>query len=178
MSIHIFSENPDRCAPVVSNVLLAMVDENAPAMTAAQLAKFRMENDPRDLPLMYFVESLLEICTTSEVVCGLLYVRRLLKAPLSLERIEPYSALTRYNVHRIMFTAVVLANLQWSDIPYSTQSWAKWSSVWTSSSVVTMKILFLKGIDWRLHIRTSDFETIVSQLESMACPTEHGDLHR
>eukprot|EP00736_Rhodelphis_marinus_P005724 Rmarinus@m.9024 len=163
-----FSKNPKLCAAVIANVLEAMVDPNAPAMSPKQRAKFGMADDPVDLPLQLFMENLLDVCTPTEAICGLVYVRRLLKAPLSFANTKSFSALTRYNVHRIMFTAVVLANVQWNDIPFSSGAWARWSTVWSRSSVESMKSLFLKGVDWRLHIQTPDFDAAVAELEMMS----------
>eukprot|EP00736_Rhodelphis_marinus_P009506 Rmarinus@m.26431 len=163
-----FANDSKLCAAVITNVLETMVDPKAPSMSAKQLAQYGMADDPFDMPLLAFMENLLEVCTPTEAVCGLLYVRRLLKAPLSLAHTERNPAFTRYNVHRIMFTAVVLANVQWNDIPYSTRAWAKWSTVWSRSSVESMKSLFLKGVDWRLHIQTPDYDAFVAELESMA----------
>eukprot|EP00736_Rhodelphis_marinus_P001143 Rmarinus@m.1382 len=161
------SKNPKVSAAAITSLLEAMVNPNAPAMSQKQLIKYCMADDPFDTPIQSFIEDLLEVCTPAEVLCGLLYVRRLLNAPLSLRKPEPCKALSRYNVHRIMFTAVVLANIQWNDVPYSTQAWSKWSIVWSTASLSYMKLLFLKSIDWRLHIDTSDFEAAVADLDAI-----------
>eukprot|EP00736_Rhodelphis_marinus_P012126 Rmarinus@m.29820 len=154
-------------ATVIAGVLEGMVNPDAPHMPHDELAKFGMADDPIDMPLGVFMESLLQVCTPTEAVCGLLYIRRLLKAPLSLDNLTPIPSLTRYNVHRIMFTAVILANVQWNDVPFSTGAWARWSTVWSRSTVENMKMLFLKGMDWRLHLQTPDFETAVAELDAM-----------
>eukprot|EP00736_Rhodelphis_marinus_P006203 Rmarinus@m.7154 len=160
--------HPKISAAVVTSLLEAMVNPDAPAMSQKQLAKYGMANDPFDMPLLPFIENIMDICTGTEVLCGLLYVRRLLKAPSSFRKTGHCKSLTRYNVHRIMFTAVVLANLQWNDVPYSTRAWSKWSTVWSRSSIMNMKLLFLKGVDWRLHIETSSFEAATAELEAMS----------
>eukprot|EP00736_Rhodelphis_marinus_P013017 Rmarinus@m.7989 len=151
-------------AAVVADLLERMVDHNAPAMSVKELTRFGMVNDPFKMPLVDFVEAMLEVCTPFEIVCGLMYVRRLLHAPPTFLDSDSFPALTRYNVHRIMFTAVALANVQWSDIPFSSDAWAQWSTVWSRARVNRMKVLFLREIDWRLHLHPSDFETAVAEL--------------
>eukprot|EP00736_Rhodelphis_marinus_P005802 Rmarinus@m.2843 len=156
------------CATAINDVLDAMIDHDAPAMTMQQLKKHGMANDPFDMELKCFILEILEICTPIEAICSLIYARRLLKAPVSVVDTDSFPALTRYNVHRIFFAGVMLANIQWNDVPYSTKAWSQWSTVWSRGSVEHMKKLFLKGVDWRLHIATSDFEMVVKELEDIA----------
>eukprot|EP00736_Rhodelphis_marinus_P013914 Rmarinus@m.7311 len=162
------TEDPKLCAAAITDVLEAMVDSDTPTMSPKQLKRYGMSDDPIDLPLSVFMENMLEVCTPTEALCGLLYVRRLLKAPMSFADTKSFASLTRYNVHRIMFTGVVLANIQWNDIPFSAGAWARWSTVWSRSSVQNMKTLFLKGVDWRLHIEASDFDAAVAELETVS----------
>eukprot|EP00736_Rhodelphis_marinus_P001639 Rmarinus@m.12729 len=162
------SKDLNVCATAIANVLGAMVNDRAPEMTSQQLKKHGMANDPFDMPIQLFLEDILEVCTPTEVVCGLMYTRRLLKAPVSVVDTDSFPALTRYNVHRIIFAGVVLANIQWNDVPYSTRAWSRWSTVWSCGSVEHMKKLFLKSVDWRLHITTADFEMVVRELEGIS----------
>eukprot|EP00736_Rhodelphis_marinus_P013181 Rmarinus@m.20014 len=155
------------CAVVIASVLEDMVDINAPFMSYRQLRKYGMHNDPSEMPLQIFINSLLLACTPVEAVCGLIYVRRLLHAPSSMLDTDSFPALTPYNVHRVFFTGVVLANIQWNDVPYSSQAWARWSTLWPRESVDRMKLTFLKGLDWRLHISRTEFETAVTELETL-----------
>eukprot|EP00736_Rhodelphis_marinus_P009939 Rmarinus@m.27179 len=156
------------CSTVLAKVFRGMVNPRAPAMSQATLKKYGMAKDPSGVPLVQFIDSMLEICTTTEMVCGLIYSRRLLNAPLSIYKGEWFPALTRYNVHRVIFSGAVLANVQWSDDPYTSRSWARWSCVWSRASVDHMKLMFLKGVDWRLHISDSNFASVVHELETMA----------
>eukprot|EP00736_Rhodelphis_marinus_P004882 Rmarinus@m.27180 len=156
------------CSIVLAKVFKSMVDPRAPAMSEKALKKYGMAKDPSRVPLVKFIDSMLQFCTTTEMVCGLIYARRLLNAPLSIYKGEWFPALTRYNVHRVIFTATMLANVQWSDDPYTSRSWARWSCVWSRASVDHMKLMFLKGVDWRLHISDSNFASVVHELETMA----------
>eukprot|EP00736_Rhodelphis_marinus_P003888 Rmarinus@m.17507 len=140
-------------------------------MTPAQLKRFGMEDDPTDIPLPDFLQTFLRICHPSELVAAFVYIRRLLRSTEPIKLTKPSPQFTTYNAHRILFTSVVLANIQWCDSPYSSESWAKWSTVWSRYEVDRMKLMFLKGIDWDLNISRLEFIEICEQLADIAPAT-------
>eukprot|EP00736_Rhodelphis_marinus_P012648 Rmarinus@m.678 len=161
---------PKTCATVLSAVVGSLINTEAPEMSLEQRIYFGMNLDPINMPLLVFFEALLTVCTTFEAIAALIYLRKGLKAPPSMLDMpsSPCKQLTKYNVHRIVFVSFVLSNIMWCDKPFTVKSWAKWSNTWTQAEIQQMKVIFLKELDWRLHITQDEFDVTIAELEQLA----------
>eukprot|EP01063_Lacrimia_lanifica_P041467 TRINITY_DN968_c0_g1_i1.p1 TRINITY_DN968_c0_g1~~TRINITY_DN968_c0_g1_i1.p1 ORF type:complete len:227 (+),score=101.09 TRINITY_DN968_c0_g1_i1:54-734(+) len=82
--------------------------------------------------------------------------------------VNPAYFLSQATLHRLLYTALVVAMKTQHDVLYSNKVYAQCASL-SLQELNAMEVAFLTALDFDVHVDASDFEAYCAQLRSFAC---------
>jgi hypothetical protein len=149
----------DHCLPHKTRILDAVdsIDKQVKSARhdhdANSLTPFDSQTDPQ-IPMLTYVRRFVHYHAHFEwpvIPVVLIYISRIQTQSRS-------HALTRYNVHRIVCTAFVIAYKYTSDFVHSNATMAKVAGLNSVRELNALENYFVKSVDWNLHVTPVEFD--------------------
>lgn len=107
-------------------------------------------------------------CSPSCLILAMVYIERLVAR-------TPFLVITRYTVHRICVTAMLLAVKFVEDLHYDNEYWARIAGI-SLEEINCLEADFLNLLDWNLNVRSEVYNRYLHGLVSTAAaPVELGE---
>eukprot|EP00735_Rhodelphis_limneticus_P009535 TRINITY_DN2795_c0_g1::TRINITY_DN2795_c0_g1_i1::g.27684::m.27684 TRINITY_DN2795_c0_g1::TRINITY_DN2795_c0_g1_i1::g.27684 ORF type:complete len:460 (-),score=71.30,Cyclin/PF08613.6/7.5e-11,Cyclin/PF08613.6/1.5e+04,Cyclin/PF08613.6/4.8e+03,Cyclin_N/PF00134.18/3e-06 TRINITY_DN2795_c0_g1_i1:5-1384(-) len=165
-------EDPTLCIVFARQYITQITqDSSMPTMNADQLVQTGFDNDPVEVPMTRWLQLLLQKTSTYELVTALIYLRRLAQTH------HTGRILARNNQHRLLFTAVMIANKYLCDSPICVRSWCKAFHVWDPAQLLQFELSFLQLLNWRTHVTYEEYTDFVSRSNHYLRMTVLADIH-
>lgn len=100
-------------------------------------------------------------CSHECFVLSLIYIDRIVK-------LHPQFTICNLNIHRLLVTSVMLAAKFFDDVYYSNAYYARVGGVRTQE-LNALEALFLKLIEWRLHVLPQEYEQYRNHVRAAVC---------
>eukprot|EP00735_Rhodelphis_limneticus_P010484 TRINITY_DN3228_c0_g1::TRINITY_DN3228_c0_g1_i1::g.29724::m.29724 TRINITY_DN3228_c0_g1::TRINITY_DN3228_c0_g1_i1::g.29724 ORF type:complete len:250 (-),score=15.90,Cyclin/PF08613.6/3.1e-08,Cyclin_N/PF00134.18/0.0051 TRINITY_DN3228_c0_g1_i1:125-805(-) len=155
------------------------------------MVAFGFTTDPVHVPLTTWLNELFLMTSVEEMMIASIYLRRLSKGQ------GGASILTRYNTHRVVLIAVMIAHkyLQDDASTMGTKDWLQAFPFWTLPAFNSIEVSMLRLLDWKTHVSPEEYHQtmfnanamvqarVYSSYEAQACIqidpcTSGGGVHR